>query len=83
LAVPKPFNTSLVAINLDKNCAQASCYAALILPYRVLKHKSVTRTVPDILGFATTALKEPYILSDPDNFTTANPLIRTVHIQPE
>nr|APU93546.1 cytochrome b [Sphaerotermes sp. A TB-2017] len=47
-------------------------------------------TVKDILGFAimimlltTLTLKEPYILSDPDNFTPANPLVTPVHIQPE
>ena len=27
--------------------------------------------------------KEPYILRDPDNFIPANPLVTTVHIQPE
>nr|AIY61878.1 cytochrome b [Sphaerotermes sphaerothorax] len=47
-------------------------------------------TVSDILGFAIMimmltilTLKEPYILSDPDNFTPANPLVTPVHIQPE
>nr|YP_009351675.1 cytochrome b [Globitermes sulphureus]AQP30351.1 cytochrome b [Globitermes sulphureus] len=47
-------------------------------------------TVSDILGFAITimlltalVLKEPYMLSDPDNFTPANPLVTPVHIQPE
>nr|YP_009350193.1 cytochrome b [Agnathotermes crassinasus]AQP26536.1 cytochrome b [Agnathotermes crassinasus] len=47
-------------------------------------------TVKDILGFAlmimaltALTLKEPYILSDPDNFTPANPLVTPVHIQPE
>nr|URH16941.1 cytochrome b [Nasutitermes pinocchio] len=47
-------------------------------------------TVKDIFGFALTimlltalTLKEPYILSDPDNFTPANPLVTPVHIQPE
>ena len=29
------------------------------------------------------ALKEPYILRDPDNFTPANPSVTPVHIQPE
>nr|AIY61930.1 cytochrome b [Cryptotermes secundus] len=44
----------------------------------------------DIVGFvilftalSTLSLKEPYILSDPDNFTPANPLVTPVHIQPE
>nr|YP_009250686.1 cytochrome b [Heterotermes tenuior]AMX23015.1 cytochrome b [Heterotermes tenuior] len=47
-------------------------------------------TVKDILGFAIMimllsmlTLKEPYLLSDPDNFTPANPLVTPVHIQPE
>nr|QXT44451.1 cytochrome b [Apolemotermes fodiens] len=47
-------------------------------------------TVSDILGFAIMimaltilTLKEPYMLSDPDNFTPANPLVTPVHIQPE
>nr|UQJ75285.1 cytochrome b [Proneotermes latifrons] len=29
------------------------------------------------------SLKEPYMLSDPDNFIPANPLVTPVHIQPE
>nr|AQP27561.1 cytochrome b [Hospitalitermes sp. C TB-2017] len=47
-------------------------------------------TVKDVMGFTLTimaltmlTLKEPYILSDPDNFTPANPLVTPVHIQPE
>nr|YP_009350128.1 cytochrome b [Nasutitermes diabolus]AQP26393.1 cytochrome b [Nasutitermes diabolus] len=47
-------------------------------------------TVSDIFGFALATmmltvliLKEPYLLSDPDNFTPANPLVTPVHIQPE
>nr|AIY61553.1 cytochrome b [Odontotermes formosanus] len=47
-------------------------------------------TVKDILGFTITillltmlTLKEPYMLSDPDNFTPANPMVTPVHIQPE
>nr|URH16967.1 cytochrome b [Verrucositermes tuberosus] len=47
-------------------------------------------TVKDVAGFTISimfltilALKEPYILSDPDNFTPANPLVTPVHIQPE
>nr|AQP29260.1 cytochrome b [Prohamitermes mirabilis] len=47
-------------------------------------------TVKDLLGFAITimlltvlTLKEPYTLSDPDNFIPANPLVTPVHIQPE
>nr|URX54212.1 cytochrome b [Cryptotermes sp. 8 AB-2022a] len=44
----------------------------------------------DIVGFiilltalSTLSLKEPYLLSDPDNFIPANPLVTPVHIQPE
>nr|QXT44698.1 cytochrome b [Hydrecotermes kawaii] len=47
-------------------------------------------TVKDILGFTimimalvVLTLSEPYMLSDPDNFTPANPLVTPVHIQPE
>nr|UQJ75207.1 cytochrome b [Kalotermes flavicollis]URH16487.1 cytochrome b [Kalotermes flavicollis] len=47
-------------------------------------------TMKDIVGFiilftvlSTLSLKEPYILSDPDNFVPANPLVTPVHIQPE
>nr|AIY62125.1 cytochrome b [Termitogeton planus] len=47
-------------------------------------------TTKDLVGFTimmmtltTLTLKEPYILSDPDNFTPANPLVTPVHIQPE
>nr|WNL53833.1 cytochrome b [Quasitermes incisus] len=47
-------------------------------------------TVKDIVGFTIAlmmltvlTLKEPYILSDPDNFIPANPLVTPVHIQPE
>nr|QVM79281.1 cytochrome b [Niphona lateraliplagiata] len=44
----------------------------------------------DIIGFLilsmmllTLTLWQPYLLSDPDNFTPANPLVTPVHIQPE
>nr|YP_009968801.1 cytochrome b [Arria pallida]QNC71424.1 cytochrome b [Arria pallida] len=47
-------------------------------------------TFKDMLGFiimlmmlSLLSLMEPYILSDPDNFTPANPLVTPVHIQPE
>uniref|UniRef100_UPI0030032F74 cytochrome b n=1 Tax=Arria brevifrons TaxID=2908858 RepID=UPI0030032F74 len=47
-------------------------------------------TFKDILGFiimmmmlSLLSLSEPYILSDPDNFTPANPLVTPIHIQPE
>nr|WMY24298.1 cytochrome b [Gnathamitermes sp. n.] len=47
-------------------------------------------TVKDLFGFVITimmltilTLKEPYMLSDPDNFIPANPLVTPVHIQPE
>nr|YP_009485880.1 cytochrome b [Paroster macrosturtensis]AVZ66447.1 cytochrome b [Paroster macrosturtensis] len=44
----------------------------------------------DIMGFiilmmilTILTLKNPYLLSDPDNFIPANPLVTPVHIQPE
>nr|URX53705.1 cytochrome b [Kalotermitidae sp. 3 AB-2022a] len=47
-------------------------------------------TMKDIVGFiilfmilTTLSLKEPYLLSDPDNFVPANPLVTPIHIQPE
>nr|WHM51639.1 cytochrome b [Comatermes perfectus] len=47
-------------------------------------------TTKDIVGFiilimmlSILSLKEPYALSDPDNFINANPLVTPVHIQPE
>nr|WIM51137.1 cytochrome b [Extensus latus] len=47
-------------------------------------------SIKDILGFTIIMtmlmmlnLSEPYILSDPDNFTPANPMSTPIHIQPE
>lgn len=47
-------------------------------------------TIKDILGIfiiitilTILNLINPYILSDPDNFTPANPLVTPIHIQPE
>nr|YP_009742191.1 cytochrome b [Scolytus seulensis]QID77574.1 cytochrome b [Scolytus seulensis] len=47
-------------------------------------------TYKDLIGFVilTTilvmlSLKAPYLLSDPDNFIPANPLVTPIHIQPE
>nr|YP_010736856.1 cytochrome b [Macropsis perpetua]YP_010736869.1 cytochrome b [Macropsis ocellata]WEP24730.1 cytochrome b [Macropsis perpetua]WEP24743.1 cytochrome b [Macropsis ocellata] len=47
-------------------------------------------SIKDIMGFIITLmilimlnLAEPYMLSDPDNFTPANPMSTPVHIQPE
>nr|YP_010946282.1 cytochrome b [Allacta hainanensis]WGO57000.1 cytochrome b [Allacta hainanensis] len=47
-------------------------------------------TVKDLMGFIIMILmlmilifKEPYMLSDPDNFMPANPLVTPIHIQPE
>nr|ARH54635.1 cytochrome b [Scaphidema metallicum] len=44
----------------------------------------------DMVGFilllmilASVSLISPYMLSDPDNFTPANPLVTPIHIQPE
>nr|YP_010272353.1 cytochrome b [Parascaphoidella transversa]UKE80337.1 cytochrome b [Parascaphoidella transversa] len=47
-------------------------------------------SIKDIMGFCITitllmilAMSNPYLLSDPDNFTPANPMVTPVHIQPE
>lgn len=47
-------------------------------------------SIKDIMGFTiiitalmTLTLAEPYMLSDPDNFVTANPMVTPIHIQPE
>nr|YP_010478256.1 cytochrome b [Nesophrosyne haleakala]UVI59700.1 cytochrome b [Nesophrosyne haleakala] len=47
-------------------------------------------SIKDLMGFTimiTTllilTLSEPYMLSDPDNFTPANPMVTPIHIQPE
>nr|YP_010620926.1 cytochrome b [Archiblatta hoeveni]WAX39257.1 cytochrome b [Archiblatta hoeveni] len=47
-------------------------------------------TTKDMMGFiimimllVMLSLKTPYILSDPDNFIPANPLVTPIHIQPE
>lgn len=47
-------------------------------------------SIKDLIGFSIVifgllriAIYSPYILSDPDNFTPANPIITPVHIQPE
>nr|YP_009937357.1 cytochrome b [Trigonopterus selaruensis]QNT26828.1 cytochrome b [Trigonopterus selaruensis] len=47
-------------------------------------------TLKDLVGFIsmlfilmTLSLKMPYFLSDPDNFSPANPMVTPVHIQPE
>nr|QWC53813.1 cytochrome b [Concaveplana rufolineata] len=47
-------------------------------------------SIKDIMGFSiiisllmTLNFMEPYMLSDPDNFTPANPMSTPVHIQPE
>ncbi|KYN50596.1 Cytochrome b, partial [Trachymyrmex cornetzi] len=47
-------------------------------------------TIKDLLGFIIILyiffiiiIQYPYILSDPDNFTPANPLVTPTHIQPE
>nr|YP_010976957.1 cytochrome b [Thaumaglossa rufocapillata]WNZ33700.1 cytochrome b [Thaumaglossa rufocapillata] len=47
-------------------------------------------SLKDSVGFIITvflltilALKEPYMLGDPDNFVPANPLVTPIHIQPE
>nr|YP_010757463.1 cytochrome b [Zahniserius cylindricus]WEU77806.1 cytochrome b [Zahniserius cylindricus] len=47
-------------------------------------------SIKDIMGFTivlsalmTITLYNPFMLSDPDNFTPANPMVTPVHIQPE
>nr|YP_010363536.1 cytochrome b [Atkinsoniella uniguttata]UNZ12637.1 cytochrome b [Atkinsoniella uniguttata] len=47
-------------------------------------------TIKDLLGFMIVItmllmlnMLEPYLLSDPDNFTPANPMVTPIHIQPE
>nr|YP_009732586.1 cytochrome b [Idiocerus salicis]QHS71305.1 cytochrome b [Idiocerus salicis] len=47
-------------------------------------------SIKDSLGFTITLtllltlnMAEPFMLSDPDNFTPANPMVTPVHIQPE
>nr|YP_010946724.1 cytochrome b [Paranauphoeta nigra]WGO57455.1 cytochrome b [Paranauphoeta nigra] len=47
-------------------------------------------SIKDMFGFiiimmilSILTIKEPYILSDPDNFIPANPLVTPIHIQPE
>nr|QWC53774.1 cytochrome b [Carinata rufipenna] len=47
-------------------------------------------SIKDLMGFTIILmflvmlnLSEPYLLSDPDNFTHANPMITPIHIQPE
>nr|YP_010849291.1 cytochrome b [Krisna furcata]WGG89431.1 cytochrome b [Krisna furcata] len=47
-------------------------------------------SIKDIMGlmiiltmFLMLNLTEPYMLSDPDNFTPANPMVTPIHIQPE
>nr|QWC53761.1 cytochrome b [Chudania hellerina] len=47
-------------------------------------------SIKDIMGFSMifsilimVNLAEPFMLSDPDNFTPANPMVTPIHIQPE
>nr|WRK21412.1 cytochrome b [Acostemma sp.] len=47
-------------------------------------------SIKDLMGFSimisflmVTVMAEPYMLSDPDNFIQANPMVTPVHIQPE
>nr|YP_010963586.1 cytochrome b [Telingana formosanus]WKZ08069.1 cytochrome b [Telingana formosanus] len=47
-------------------------------------------SIKDLMGFSLTLLlmlminmMEPYLLSDPDNFSPADPMVTPVHIQPE
>nr|YP_010952916.1 cytochrome b [Empoascanara defecta]WMQ52359.1 cytochrome b [Empoascanara defecta] len=47
-------------------------------------------SIKDLMGIVITMMillmmnfSEPFLLSDPDNFTSANPMVTPVHIQPE
>nr|QHE65397.1 cytochrome b [Paralaevicephalus gracilipenis] len=47
-------------------------------------------SIKDLMGFMITltglitlAMADPFLLSDPDNFTPANPMVTPIHIQPE
>nr|YP_009713620.1 cytochrome b [Paramacrosteles nigromaculatus]QGG46178.1 cytochrome b [Paramacrosteles nigromaculatus] len=47
-------------------------------------------SIKDIMGFCITitllmmlTMMDPYLLSDPDNFIPANPMVTPIHIQPE
>nr|ATD52997.1 cytochrome b [Cicadula sp. EMHAU-2015-Zz052713] len=47
-------------------------------------------SIKDMMGFSITlsllmfiSMYNPYLLSDPDNFTPANPMVTPIHIQPE
>nr|YP_010757450.1 cytochrome b [Nephotettix parvus]WEU77793.1 cytochrome b [Nephotettix parvus] len=47
-------------------------------------------SIKDLMGFIITltllmmlTMYNPYLLSDPDNFTPANPMVTPIHIQPE
>ncbi|YP_214937.1 cytochrome b (mitochondrion) [Homalodisca vitripennis] len=47
-------------------------------------------SIKDLMGFSIIItmllilnMTEPYMLSDPDNFTPANPMVTPIHIQPE
>nr|YP_009917456.1 cytochrome b [Drabescus ineffectus]QLJ57904.1 cytochrome b [Drabescus ineffectus] len=47
-------------------------------------------SIKDMMGFSVTitllmilVMYNPYMLSDPDNFTPANPMVTPIHIQPE
>nr|ATC73070.1 cytochrome b [Psammotettix sp. EMHAU-2015-Zz060503] len=47
-------------------------------------------SIKDLMGFTITltlllslAMADPFLLSDPDNFTPANPMVTPIHIQPE
>nr|URX53627.1 cytochrome b [Postelectrotermes sp. 1 AB-2022a]URX53679.1 cytochrome b [Postelectrotermes sp. 1 AB-2022a]URX53744.1 cytochrome b [Postelectrotermes sp. 1 AB-2022a] len=50
-------------------------------PYFTMK--DIVGLIIMIMALSILSLKEPYMLSDPDNFIPANPLVTPVHIQPE
>nr|AML26198.1 cytochrome b [Scolytinae sp. BMNH 1274292] len=45
--------------------------------------KDITSMLLLLMILSILCLQEPYLLSDPDNFTPANPLVTPAHIQPE
>nr|UZT27023.1 cytochrome b [Xyloterini sp.] len=45
--------------------------------------KDITKMILIMFLFTLLTLKAPFLLSDPDNFMPANPLVTPVHIQPE
>ena len=54
------------------------------IPDRPARRQSLYRlSYPDHIILTVSALEEPYLLSESDNFTPTNPLVTTVYIQQE